>query len=132
MSEILENLFGGKERARIMRFFLQNPDKEFELADIYTKNLLDKKKSKKETDNLVKIKFITKRKRKGKTTNPRLSSPARMNLSRKVKMRQQMNMIKSMKERMNLNRVMISELVFLVSSERKDTQLQLKTINSLL
>jgi len=66
MSEILENLFGGKERARILRFFLQNPEKEFKLADIYTKNLLDKKKTKKETDNLIKIKFIVKRKRKGR------------------------------------------------------------------
>ncbi|MFZ5982103.1 MAG: hypothetical protein ACOYS2_00810 [Patescibacteria group bacterium] len=67
MSEILENLFGSKERARILRFFLQNPDKEFGFSEVCQKNLIQRQKAKKELDNLIRIKFALKRNKKSKS-----------------------------------------------------------------
>ena len=65
MSEILESLFGTKERARLLRFFLQNPEQVFEVADIVKKNMLDTAKAKRELLNLANIKFVIKRTKKG-------------------------------------------------------------------
>lgn len=67
MSEILENLFGSKEKTRILRFFLQNPEKEFSFAEICQKNLLNRSRAKRELENMLKIKFALKRSKKGKT-----------------------------------------------------------------
>ena len=67
MSEILENIFGSKEKTRALRFFLQNPELEYALKEIAKRNMLNVKKTKKELDNLVKIKFILTRTKKGKT-----------------------------------------------------------------
>jgi hypothetical protein len=66
MSEILESLFGSKERARILRFFLQNPEKEFQLQEVVQRNLLKSAGAKKELASLTGIKFILKRTKKGK------------------------------------------------------------------
>lgn len=66
MSEILENLFGSKEKTRILRFFLQNPEQEYGLGEIVKRNMLNSKLAKKELENLKKIKFILERSRKGK------------------------------------------------------------------
>jgi hypothetical protein len=66
MSEILENLFGSKERARLLRFFLQNPDKEFGFKEITRRTMLNGSAAKKEILSLAKIKFILARARKGK------------------------------------------------------------------
>lgn len=67
MSEILENLFGSRERARLLRFFLQNPEKEFDLKEIARRTMLNNFAAKREILNLAKIKFILIRVRKGKT-----------------------------------------------------------------
>jgi hypothetical protein len=66
MSEILENLFGSRERARLLRFFLQNPEKEFGLKEVSRRTMLNNLAAKKEILNLAKIKFILTRTRKGK------------------------------------------------------------------
>ncbi len=66
MSETLENLFGSKEKTRILRFFLQNPEQVFELDDIVKKNMLNVAKTRKELTNLSNIKFIVKRAKRGK------------------------------------------------------------------
>lgn len=65
MSEILETLFGSKERARLLRFFLQNPEHEYEFSDIVRKNMLKSTNVRKELANLLKIKFVHKRSKKG-------------------------------------------------------------------
>jgi hypothetical protein len=65
MSEVLESLFGSKERARLLRFFLQNPDQEYSYVDITRRNML-RGNVKKEIENLKKIKFISTHSRKGK------------------------------------------------------------------
>jgi len=65
MSEILESLFGSKERARLLRFFLQNPDQEYTYAEIARRNML-RKNVKGEIENLKKIKFIIRHSKKGK------------------------------------------------------------------
>lgn len=64
MSEILESLFGSKERARLLRFFLQNPDQEYTYLEIARRNML-RGNIKREIENLKKIKFILRRSKKG-------------------------------------------------------------------
>jgi hypothetical protein len=66
MSDILEYIFGSKEKTRLLRFFLQNPEQEYELEEICRRNILNRLKARKELENLRKIKFIFKRSRKGK------------------------------------------------------------------
>ena len=66
MSEILENLFGSKEKTRILRFFLQNPEQEYAAADVAKRNMLRVSKVKTELSNLAKIKFVLIRIRQGK------------------------------------------------------------------
>lgn len=65
MSEVLESLFGSKERASLLRFFLQNPDQEYTYADIVRRNML-RGNVKSEVEKLKKIKFISRHVRKGK------------------------------------------------------------------
>jgi hypothetical protein len=66
MSEILESLFGSKERARLLRFFLQNPENHFESAEIARRNMLKGAKIRREIEMLVRVKFILKSTQKGK------------------------------------------------------------------
>lgn len=66
MSEILENIFGSKEKTRVLRFFLQNPELEYGVKEVAKRNMLNVKKTKKEIDNLARIKFILPRTKKGK------------------------------------------------------------------
>jgi hypothetical protein len=66
MSEMLETLFGSKERARLLRFFLQNPDQEYAIEEILKRNMLNLGHVRRELTNLINIKFILKRIRKGK------------------------------------------------------------------
>jgi len=40
MAEILESLFGSKSKARMLRFFLLNPDQEYSIAEAAKKNML--------------------------------------------------------------------------------------------
>lgn len=68
MSEILVNLFGSKERARLLRFFLQNPEQEYGAKEIAKRNMLRPKAIKKELESLKKIKFVFSRSKKGKTS----------------------------------------------------------------
>lgn len=66
MSEILEILFGSRAKARLLRFFLQNPEGEYALAEITEKNILNKFQAKKEIKNLKSIKFVAERMKGGK------------------------------------------------------------------
>lgn len=65
MSEILESLFGSKERASLLRFFLQNPEQEYTFLEIARRNML-KSSAKREVERLAKIKFLSKHSRRGK------------------------------------------------------------------
>jgi uncharacterized protein len=64
MSEILEILFGSRVKARLLRFFLQNPDQEYSLDEILKKNLLKVFQVRKDMKDLKDIKFILERIRK--------------------------------------------------------------------
>lgn len=66
MSETLESLFGSKEKTRLLRFFLQNPDQVFEPGEIAKKNMLKSGKVRTELLNLAKIRFVIKRTKRGK------------------------------------------------------------------
>ena len=66
MSETLEILFGSRAKARLLRFFLQNTDHEYSLAEVSKKNLLKNFQMKKELKDLKDIKFILEKNKKGK------------------------------------------------------------------
>lgn len=66
MSLILETLLGSRVRARLLRFFLQNPEQEFPAPDIVRKNLVSKDQARKELKLLSGVKFIIERTKKGK------------------------------------------------------------------
>jgi hypothetical protein len=66
MSETLETLFGSRAKARLLRFFLQNPNEEYSLAEIVKKNMLKNFQIRKEINDLRNIKFILERKKKRK------------------------------------------------------------------
>jgi hypothetical protein len=68
MSEILENLFGSREKARLLRFFLQNPEPAFEFSEVIKKNMIKATKARAELNGLSKIKFVLIRKKGGKTS----------------------------------------------------------------
>lgn len=64
MSETLEMLFGSKAKTRLLRFFLQNPDKEFSVSEIVQKNMISAVNVRKEMNNLKKYKFVIEKNRK--------------------------------------------------------------------
>ncbi len=64
-SEVLEILFGSKEKARLLRFFLQNPGQDYAYAEVVRRNMF-RGNVKKEMESLKKIKFILSRTKKGK------------------------------------------------------------------
>ena len=51
---------------RLLRFFLQNPEHEYVAEDIAQRNMLVARKMRKELNNLVKIKFVSTKRKKGK------------------------------------------------------------------
>lgn len=66
MSEVLEVIFGSKPKARLLRFFLQNPDQEYTVDDIARKNILKKNLVRKEIRDLENIKFVIERNKRRK------------------------------------------------------------------
>lgn len=66
MSEILEHLFGSKERARLLRFFIQNPEAQYEFSEVVKRNMLRSQKVRRELANLKNIKFVLRRIKAGK------------------------------------------------------------------
>ncbi len=64
MSKILENLFGSRLKARMLRFFLLNPERDYSVAEVAKKNMLKVSEVRKEIKNLKKIKFVNERNRK--------------------------------------------------------------------
>ena len=66
MSETLEQLFGSKEKMRLIRFFLLNPEGDFDVKEIVKRNMLNVNATRRELANLLKIKFISKHLRKGR------------------------------------------------------------------
>ena len=66
MSNILEYFFGSKEKTRILRFFLHNPEQRYNLTEVAQRNMLNRNRARKELENLHKIKFLFKKTHKGK------------------------------------------------------------------
>jgi len=66
MSELLTLLFDSKPRARLIKFFIQNDNQEYTLADICVKNKLPKNEVVKEINRFEKMKMIIAKARKGK------------------------------------------------------------------
>jgi hypothetical protein len=66
MSDIFEVLFGSKARARLLRFFLLNAEKEFLMEEVTEKTLLKKAEVNREVLQLKKVSFFVEKTRKGK------------------------------------------------------------------
>lgn len=66
MSEVLNLLFGSKEKARLLRFFLLNPGEEYESAEIMRKNMLSSTSVRRELNVFKKMRFVIERRKKGK------------------------------------------------------------------
>jgi len=43
--DMLENIFGSRERARLVRFFVQNPQQIFIFSEIVIKNMIKSSKN---------------------------------------------------------------------------------------
>ena len=74
--EVLEILLGSKARARLMRFFILNPKKEYLFSEIVKRNLLKSSETKKELNAFKKVGFTKEKKRKNKKyyqINPKFS-----------------------------------------------------------
>jgi len=65
MAEILEFLFGSKTKARLLRFFLMNPDQEFKTADISEKNMIKSSQIRSALNEFKRNRFILERKKSG-------------------------------------------------------------------
>ncbi len=65
MAEILEFLFGSKTKARLLRFFLMNPEQEFKTADISVKNIIKISQARSALNEFKKNRFILERKKGG-------------------------------------------------------------------
>jgi len=65
MAEILEFLFGSKTKARLLRFFLMNPDQEFKTADISEKNMIKSSQTRSALNEFKRNRFILERKKSG-------------------------------------------------------------------
>jgi hypothetical protein len=65
-TEVLEVLFGSKARARMMRFFILNPGREYTFSEIVEKNLLKSPEARKELNVFRKANFTKEKKKKGK------------------------------------------------------------------
>lgn len=66
MSETLEVLFGSRAKARLLRFFLQNTEREYSLSEISKKNMVSRELARKELNILKDIRFVSERVKKGK------------------------------------------------------------------
>ncbi len=64
--EVLEILLGSKARARLMRFFILNPNKEYLFSEIVKKNLLKTNETRKELGAFKKVGFTKEKKKKNK------------------------------------------------------------------
>jgi len=67
MPEVLENLFRSKAEIKFLRLFLNNPDDEYLLSETAQKSKINLATTRKEVNNLTKIKFLLVRKKAGKT-----------------------------------------------------------------
>jgi len=65
MAEILEFLFGSKTKARLLRFFLMNPEQDFNINEISEKNMLKSAQARSAINEFRKNRFILERKRNG-------------------------------------------------------------------
>ena len=65
MAEILEFLFGSKVKARLLRFFLMNPEQEFNMGEVSDKNMFKGTQARRAINEFKRNKFILERKKNG-------------------------------------------------------------------
>jgi len=69
--ETLEKIFGSKAKVRIMRLFLFNPQKAFDIDDVAERSKTKKTQARKEINNLIKIGLVKQRSFTKEFTNSR-------------------------------------------------------------
>ncbi|MDF1498658.1 MAG: hypothetical protein P1P85_04900 [Patescibacteria group bacterium] len=67
MSEVLEKLFGSKNEVKLLRLFLNNAEEQYLISEIADKIKAPLPSTRKEVNNLIKIKFLIQRKKSNKT-----------------------------------------------------------------
>jgi predicted transcriptional regulator len=67
MSEVLEKLFHSKAEVKLLRLFLNNPNEGYMVSEAAKRSKINAATARKEINNLAKIKFLTQRKKSGKT-----------------------------------------------------------------
>ena len=67
MSEVLEKLFHSKAEVKLLRLFLNNPNEGYMISEAAKRSKVNTAMARKEINNLAKIKFLTQRKKSGKT-----------------------------------------------------------------
>lgn len=65
MSQILDVLFGSREKARLIKFFLLNNDKETGFSEVIKKTMLSANAARRDLAALVKIRLVLARSKKG-------------------------------------------------------------------
>lgn len=112
MSETLEILFGSREKTRILRFFLQNPDQEYQASEVIRRNMVNAVSARRELEVLKRIKFISQKTRKGKkyyTLNQNfVFYPELKNLISKANLHPQSNGLEKIKNLGNVKLAAIS------------------------
>lgn len=68
MIEVLDFIFGSRIKARLLRFFLMNADREYDIQEISRKNMFKGSQVKSVLNEFKKNKFVLERKRGGKKT----------------------------------------------------------------
>lgn len=61
MSEVLELLFGSREKSRLIRFFVLNTEGLYSFEEVVSKNKIRKNETRKALRTLVKMKLVTER-----------------------------------------------------------------------
>lgn len=68
MIEVLDFIFGSRIKARLLRFFLMNTDKEYDIQEISRKNMFKNSQVRSVLNEFKKNKFVLERKKGGKKT----------------------------------------------------------------
>jgi len=133
MVEILESLFGSKSRARMLRFFLLNPDQEYSIAEAAKKNMLKITDAKREIKSFKKIKFIiekTKKRKKFYRLNPDfIFQPELKSLVAKSNTHPQCKILKKIKGVGNVKLAVVSGIFLNYPKSKADLILAADNVN---
>lgn len=130
---ILETMFGSKVRARVIRFFLLNSDKEYSSAEVSEKTMLPRTEVSRELIRLEKIKFVTEKSRAKKKVfviNPEFPFHSELqSLVSKLGVRAQSQVFRKLKLIGEVKLILISGLFLNYPKSKADMILVVNNVN---